>query len=383
METAEKSAPAALRIAHVVVSMDVGGLERNVVNQVREADRLGQKVDVICLERPGVLAERVEQLGGRVFCMNKAPGLKLGLIPKLRAEFRRLKPDVVHTHQVSGLFYAATAAKLAGVPLIVHTEHGKHYAKRRNNAVLGRIGALNVARFYCLSHDMGDEALNAGVIPKHKLRVIYNGIDLERFREVGDPAALRASLGIPADAPVIGTAGRLNEIKRFDVLIKGFARVKAKMPNAHLVLVGEGDLRDELTALAASLGLGESVHFTGYTTTPQYYHYIFDVFALTSRAEGTPQAVIEAGVAGRPVIASRVGGLPELVEDEQTGLLFPSGDDAALADGLLRILEDRALAQRFGQAGRERVESRYDIKRMVDDYHRDYLEMLPAKYRNR
>jgi glycosyltransferase involved in cell wall biosynthesis len=208
------------------------------------------------------------------------------------------------------------------------------------------------------------------------MRVIYNGIDLERFRDSGDPQALRASLGIPIDAPVIGTAGRLNEIKRQDVLINGFAQLKSRVPNAHLVLVGEGELRDELSAQAASLGLADSVHFTGYTTNPQHYHYMFDIFALTSRAEGTPQAVIEAGVAGRPVIASRVGGLPELVEHETTGLLFPAGDATALADGLFRLIHDREFAARLARAANERIESRYDIKRMVDDYHRDYLELL-------
>jgi glycosyltransferase involved in cell wall biosynthesis len=223
---------------------------------------------------------------------------------------------------------------------------------------------------------MAAEALAAKIVPKRKVQVIFNGIDLEQFRQVGDPAALRASLGIPADAPVIGTTGRLNEIKRQDVLIHGFALLRDKVPNARLVLVGEGDLREELTALVESLGIREFVHFAGYTAQPQFYHHMFDVFALTSRAEGTPQSVIEAGVACKPVISSRVGGVPELVEDGETGLLFPAGDAQALADGLFKLLNDRDYAQRLAKAGQRRVESRYDIKRMVDDYHRDYLELL-------
>ena len=365
-----------LHIVHVVLSMDVGGLERNVVNQVREAPRLNQRVEVYCLERPGALAGRVEELGGRIVCFDKPPGPRLRLIGRLRSEFRRSRPDVVHTHQAGGLFYAATAARLAGAPLIVHTEHGKHYAGKPSNARLGRLGGLHVKRFYCLNQDMADEAIDAKVVPKRKVRVIDNGIDLTRFREPGDPAALRASLGIPHDAPVVGTAGRLTEIKRQDVLIKAFARLKAKIPAAHLVLVGDGELRGELGELARSLGVAESVHFAGYTTSPQHYHHLFDVFALSSRAEGTPQAIIEAGAAGRPVVASKVGGIPELVEHETTGFLFPSGEDEALADALFRILSSPELARRLGEAGSRRVEARYDIRRMVDDYHRDYLEFL-------
>ncbi len=365
-----------LRVSHVVISMDVGGLERNVVNQVREANRVGQCVDVICLERPGVLASQVEELGGRVTSLDKPPGLKLGLIEKLRREFRRNRPDVVHTHQVAGLFYAATAAVIAGVPLIVHTEHGKHYAGHRKSAWLGRLGAAHVERFYCLSNDMAAEAIDARVVPRRKVRVINNGIDLVRFREAGDPLALRASLGIPPDAPVIGTAGRLNEVKCQDVLIRGFARLRSRVPAAHLVLLGEGDLRDELIRLSESLGVADAVHFAGYSTEPQHYHHMFDVFALTSRAEGTPQAVIESSVAVRPVIASRVGGVPELIEHGQTGLLFDSGDDEALADGLYRLVTNRPFARRLAESGRDRVEERYDIRRMVDDYHRDYVELL-------
>jgi glycosyltransferase involved in cell wall biosynthesis len=368
-----------VRVEHVVLSLDVGGLERNVVNQVREADRLGQAADVVCLERPGALAARVEELGGRVSCFDKPPGLKVGLIARLAVAFRRSRPDVVHTHQVATLFYAATAARLAGVPLIVHTEHGKHYAGRPNNARLGRLGARHVARFYCLSRDMADEALAARVVPARKLRTIDNGIDLDRFRDPGDPHALRARLGIPADAPVIGTAGRLAEIKRQDILIRGFARLREHVPTARLVIVGDGPLRDDLAGLAATLGVGDAVHLVGYTADPQHYHHMFDVFAMTSRSEGTPQALIEAGVAGRPAVATRVGGVPEMVIDGENGFLIDPDDPDALADRLRRLVDDPGLRRRLGEAARSRAEARYDVRRMAEAYHRDYLELLGAR----
>ena len=359
--------------------MEVGGLERNVVNQVREAPRLGQRVDVVCLERRGELAAQVEAMGGRVVCFDKPPGLTPRLVGRLRHEFRRSRPDVVHTHQANGLFYAANAARLAGVPTIVHTEHGKHYAASRSKAWLGYLGALHVSRFYCLSRNMADEAIAAGVAPRRKVRTIHNGIDLTRFRDPGDPAALRSSLGIPPDAPIIGTAGRLAEIKRQDVLIRAFGAVRSRVPTAHLVIVGEGDLRAELVALAESLGVADRVHFAGYTSDPQHYHHLFDVFALTSRSEGMPQALIESGVAGRPAIATRVGGVPEMIDDGENGLLIEPGDVEALTDGLHRLLVDKELARRLGSANRVRVESRYDIGRMADDYQRDYLELLAGR----
>jgi glycosyltransferase involved in cell wall biosynthesis len=180
---------------------------------------------------------------------------------------------------------------------------------------------------------------------------------------------------------VIGTTGRLSEIKRQDILIRGFAQLRTRVPSARLVIVGDGELRDELGRLAESLGVSHAVHFAGYTTDPQHYHHMFDIFALTSRAEGTPQAVIEAGVAGRPVVASRVGGVPELVEHGETGLLFSSGDETALAEALYRLITDGDFARGLAQAGRCRVEERYDVRRMADDYHHDYLTLRKRRAR--
>lgn len=368
-----------LRVAHVVLALDVGGLERNVINQVREGHGLGQSVSVVCLERPGTLASQVETLGGHLVCLDKRPGIRLELIVKIWAVLRKIRPDIVHTHQIGTLIYAGPAAHGASVPLVVHTEHGtENCAGRLRTRLLGRLAGRYAARFYCLSEDMAAQVRANRIAPRPKVHVIHNGIDMARFRERHDPDSMRRSFGIPFGAPVVGTVGRLNEIKRQDLLIRAFAEVRRRVPDAHLLLVGDGPLIDDLRALAASLELSESVHFAGYRPHSAPYLQMMDIFALTSRSEGTPQAMLEALVTGLPVIASRVGGIPEVIEDGRTGLLFKPDDEAALATGLVRLIADKDLARRLGEAGRSRVESTFDIRRMARDYHNHYLELLGA-----
>jgi sugar transferase (PEP-CTERM/EpsH1 system associated) len=367
-----------LSVAHVVLALDVGGLERNVINQVREGHRFGQTVAVVCLERPGAMAPQVEALGAPVVSLSKRPGLRPSASVGLYRVFRRLCPDVVHTHQLATLLYAGPAARAAGVPLVVHTEHGREdYAGRRRTRWLGRVAGLGAARFFCLTEDMASHVAAHRIVPERKLRVIRNGIDLARFQApCGDREGLRRSLDIPGDSLVVGTVGRLTEVKRQDVLIRAFAAVARSRPDAHLVVVGGGPLMAELRGLADLLGVGPRVHLVGFQAATERYLGAFDVFALTSRSEGMPQSVLEASVAGLPVVASRVGGLPEVIEEGRTGLLVAPGDVAELTAALLRVAGDPDFAAGLGRAGRRRVEALFDVGRMAGEYHAQFLELL-------
>jgi glycosyltransferase involved in cell wall biosynthesis len=224
---------------------------------------------------------------------------------------------------------------------------------------------------------MAKQVRDTGVAPARKVRVIQNGIDIAHFTgTLGDRAAVRQSLGVPADAPLIGTVGRLNEVKRQDVLIRAFARLRQQFVNAHLVLVGDGPARADLEALVAQSNLGAFVHFAGYQPSSGPYLQAMDLFSMTSRSEGTPQAMLEASVIGVPVVASRVGGIPELVQDGRTGILFEFGDEAALAAAWAKLLTDREYARRLADAANQRVRQTFSVARMAGDYHRDFVELL-------
>ncbi len=365
----------AIAVAHVVLSLEIGGLERVVVDLVREGIRLGQKVSVVCLQRLGELADEAREAGAEVVCLNKLPGIRFELSRKIAAQLCELKPDVVHSHQVGALFYASGAARRAGVPVVVHTEHGKHYSSRWRTRVLGRHAARRVNRFFCVSGDIALEACRCRIVDPRKLVVLPNGIDLSRFRPQCDDS-LRARFNIPADSPVIGTVGRLSEIKQQHILLRALAEIAPKFPTAQLLLVGDGPLRSELEQLADGLGLSERVHFVGYQAEPQKFLAMMNVFALTSRSEGMPLSVLEAWAAGLPVVVSAVGGLPELIGNSGAGLLFPSGDVAALALRLSDLLANERSRLEMGGRGREVVENSYSVQRMAGDYHRHYVSLL-------
>jgi glycosyltransferase involved in cell wall biosynthesis len=364
-----------LSVLHVVLSLEVGGLERVVLDLVRQGGRLGQKVSVLCLERAGALAEDARTFKARIVCVDKPPGFRPGLIRRIAATLGELQPNVVHCHQVGALFYAAPAAHRAGVPVVVHTEHGKHYAARMRTRWLGRLAGRNVDRFFCVSSDIADEVRRCRIIHPRKIAVLPNGIDVRRFERPAD-AAIRAGLGIASDAPVIGTVARLSEVKRQDLLLHAFAKVRQALPAAHLLIVGDGPLRHDLEQLADNLGIAPFVHFAGYQPEPEKFLAVMDVFTLTSRSEGMPLSVLEAWAAALPVVASAVGGIPQMIGGSEAGLLFLPGDANALTSILIDLLVDEPARRKMGQRGRAIVRDLYGAERMADEYHRNYRLLL-------
>jgi glycosyltransferase involved in cell wall biosynthesis len=369
-----------MKVVHVVLSLDVGGMERNVLNQVREDGALGQQSSILCLERPGTLAAQAQKLGAEVLSVDKRPGIRPGVLLRIRSALKAMRPDVVHTHQIGPLFYASLASCGLGIPLIIHTEHGREDYLGRRGRWLGQIGAMRVSRFYCLTQDLVDWVISSGIVPREKVRLIHNGINLSTFQERHDRLSVRRSAGIPAEARVIGTVGRLVEVKGHDLLIRAFAAIQHHAPDLRLVLVGAGPLESELRDLATGLGVADGVHFVGYQPNSAPYLQAFDVFALTSRSEGMPQVVLEASICGVPIVAPRVGGVPEVIEHHRTGLLFEPGDQRGLEAAIRAILNDQRQADEMSRTSRKWVEARFDVKRMAREYHDQCLEMIQNKY---
>lgn len=369
------AAPRRLHVGHAVVSLEVGGLERIVVDLARVGVERGHRVTVICLERPGELADAARRAGAAVVCLDKPPGRVPGLTAAAAKLLAGLAPDVVHTHQVGPLWYLGPAA---GRAVVVHTEHIDNVGKAAG--VLPKLklrwlwhrAARHAGRFCGVSADVAASAGRYGTVPRRKLAVVLNGIDTARYDRPERRAAARAELGVPADAPLVGTVGRLSEVKRQDLLL----RAARQLPGVHVVLVGDGPERENLVRLAGELGLAGRAHFAGYRADPELVLPAFDVFALTSRLEGLPLSLLEAWAAGLPVVSTAVGGVPKVVRDGANGLLVASGDGAALAAALARLLADPAAAARLGAAGRDAVRADYSLKRMADEYEGHYRALI-------
>jgi glycosyltransferase involved in cell wall biosynthesis len=339
------------------------------------------------VERPGKLATAAEAEGATVVSFDKPPGRLPAFVERAADVLAGLKPDIVHTHQIGAAWYLGQAARLHCTFPVLHTEHGNAFARcptlwrAVKTRLLFRSTAKFIDKFCCVSGEIAEAVVRWRTVPRAKVEVVPNGIRTDGRPNLSVAAAVRASLGIPEGAPVVGTVGRLTEVKRQDLLIRAVAKLRATIPDVRLLLVGDGEERANLEALARSVGMTDQTHFVGYQACPEQYLRIMSVFALTSRSEGFPVSLLEAWLAGVPAVCSAVGGIPGIVAHEVDGILFPPNDEAALVSALIRVLQDQPLRNRLAFAGEQVVRQRYSLARMAEHYQTRYCELISARGR--
>jgi len=384
-----------LRIVYIISRLSIGGASFHVILLSAGLDptRFEQWL-VTGREKPGersVLEEAVFR------------GVKPLVIPEMVAEFslrprdvkallklyaflRRVRPHIVHTHTAKAGFLGCLAASLAHVPVVLHTYHGhllhgyygpvRSWALRQMERALGRLRTCVIA----VSQEVARDLVRYRVVPPEKIRVIPLGLELEPFLQCGaERGRFRSELGLEDGVPLVGIVGRLVPIKNHRLFLRAAAQVAACKPQARFVIVGDGLLRRDLRAEAESLGIGDRVVFTGWRRDLPRIYADLDVLVVSSNNEGTPVSVIEAMAAGCPVVATRVGGLPDLIVDGVNGVLVPPGDAGALAEGVLGLLREPHTAARMAEHARAVVRERFNAGRLVKDMESLYLELLGKK----
>ena len=360
-------------VVHLIYRLDFGGLETLLVDCINRMPAHYRHA-IVCLTDYTAFAQRITRPGVELFALHKAPGPGLGTHVALFKLLRRLRPGILHTYNLSALEYNLTAA-LAGVPVRIHAEHGRDAADphglNSKHRLLRRLVAPFVDRFVPVSTDLQVWLGKVVGIAPAKNIVISNGVDTEQYR----PGAS------PSNEFVIGTVGRLQDVKHQAALVEAFVLLRALLPGhpMRLVIVGDGPLRGALEAQVAAAGIGDSVTFTGARSDIADQMRSFSVFALPSLAEGTPVTLLEAMACALPVVASAVGGVPDLVQDGVTGALVPARDSQALAAALALYAQNRALAARHGAAGRARIEQHYSVGAMVQAYAALYDSLRKTK----
>lgn len=359
------------RIVHVVLSLSPGGTERLVIEICRRLLPAVQPL-VCCLDEPGEWASELAAAGVPVHALRRRPGFHPFLARQIANLAAGHRASVIHCHHYSPYVYGALATLLRRDASLVYTEHGRlsdagPSSKRRLvNPWLARIPG----RIFAVSNDLKRHMVDEG-FPHNRVEVIHNGIDVGQHTETHDRDAVRAELGIPADSFVIGAVGRLDAVKNFSVLIRAFAMVRRDL-NALLVIVGSGPESERLAAEARTLSLGDSVRFVGYRADARRVMHAFDVYANSSQYEGVSLTILEAMAAELPIVATRVGGNPEVVLEDETGVLVPPDSADSLAEAFLALATDPARRRQFGHAGGVRVRNAFSIDRMVVDYLRVY-----------
>ena len=363
-----------LRILHINPEMSWGGGENQLQSLISGLKQRGHVQTVAC--QPGsLLSARLAQDGISFETIRMRNELSIGGITRLRRLCRQGHFDVVHFHTGRAHLLGAIATLSPDPPIRIATRRMEHRTGGPLKALIlyNRLTDMTVA----ISQSVRQALLQAGTRPP-KVRIIPDGVDPSSF-ENKDPQPWRQKLGIDEKSPVIGFIGSLIKKKGIEVLLRAGPTILEKHPSCRFLVVGEGPLQSHLEQVVTTLGTTNSVIFTGRQTDIPGMLAAMDVFVLPSLQEGLGVSVLEAMAAGRPIVASRVGGLPESVLQGETGFLFKPEDAGELAESLLTLLDDPEMCARFGQAGKKRVATHFSSTKMALQYEALYRELLGPK----
>jgi L-malate glycosyltransferase len=386
-----------IRLLEFVNAFGIGGTERHVVNLGRALARSCFDLSFGCLKRWGDLLDEVDALRAPVAeyrVRSLYPHRTLRAQVRFARDLRSAGVDIVHAYNVYANIFAIPAARMARVPVVL--------ASIRDTGVYLSPGQRRVQRAVCRLADgvlVNAEAVRRWLIdegyPGDRVLVIRNGVDLSRFARRGDGGGIRSELRLPATAPLVAVLARLDRNKGIEDFLDAAAVVAARTPAVRFLVVGDRlvvrdgailqdvDHREALEARVRRLGLEGRVLFTGFRRDVAEILSEVRVSVLPSLSEGLPNAVLESMAAGVPVVATRVGGIPEVIEDGENGLLVPPSDPAALARAILTVLENDDLARSLGGAGRRCVEQRFSLEMMMRRTEGLYVSMLEKARRGR
>jgi glycosyltransferase involved in cell wall biosynthesis len=364
-----------------VAGSSIHGVSRLFAWWFPRYDRARFEPSLVGLKHPEPASERLREQGIEVEHLGRGRFDPRILSDLVRAG-RRRRARVLHVHGYAAADFGRLAARRLGAALVLH-EHFADPALPAYQALADRVLAPLTHRAIAVSASTRDFLVRERHVPADRVRLIWNGAPLDEFAPRGRERrlAVRRELGLPADALVVGTIGRLNAQKGHRYLVDAVARVFAAAPDARLVIAGDGDQDAALRAQADALGIAPRVLFTGHRTDVPALLEAFDVFCISSTYEGTPLTLFEAMAAGKPIVSTAVDGCREVLEDGRTGLLVPARDPEALARALTRVLGEPALRESLAAAARAES-ARYDIRECVERMQELYDEVLAERARS-
>lgn len=368
-----------IKVAFVIDDLGLGGAQRQLLELVKRLNRQRFTPIVVSLsEKKTALKEEMEKTGAAVFLIDQKGKISFPVLFRLFRIFKDFSPTIVHTYLFTADLYGRVAGKVAGVPILVSsvrsTEPNKRWHYIWTDRFLGKWCDAVVVNASCI----------AAILPvrekieRSKIHVIHNGVDLSRFSSA-ENGHLRKSFGISEKVFLLGTVGRLGPEKDHTTLLKALKETRKKGHDVVLFVVGDGILRSELIRQGEELGVAPYVHWLGPRADIPAILGGLDLFVLPSRYEGCPNVVLEAMAAGRGVIATRVGGTPELIRDGETGILVSPGDTDALVQALSSLVGDPRKLSEMGKNAREAVLEQFPVERMVEKTESLYGHLLRKK----
>lgn len=370
-----------INIMHVLYSLDIGGLENGVVNLINRMDSDKFSHSICCIDQSGRYAEKLNRQDVKIFEMKKGDRREFLLPLKLARLFSKNRVDIIHTRNW-GAVDGIAGARLVGIPVIIHGVHGRDATDpdgcNRKRLFIQKGLSYFVDRYITVSRDLRNWLITKAGVQEKKVQTIWNGVDTVKFNPEGKDL-VRSKYGYKDEDIVIGIVGRLDPVKDQQLLIKSFSLLTKNYPHLILLIIGDGPCREGLEKMAKDLGLQNKVRFLGIRTDVPEVLKLLDIFVLPSIIEGISNTILESMATGVAVVATSVGGNPELVVDGETGYLVPKQDTIAMAKALEQYIENRKLIKSHGVSGRERIVREFSLDRMVAKYEETYIDLVMHK----
>ena len=372
-----------IRVLQLTSSLGFYGAEQMIMTLITALDRESFDVRLATLEKKRVSSTAIvaaaRAAGFDAVTLPCRGWLDWGAIQELKSLVEEQRIEILHCHEPKSRLYGAIVSKMTGVPIVAthHNWTGQNLRTRLVELIDAAV-LHSCQRVVAVSSSVA-ESMRPVLISSSRIEVIPNGIDLSVFKDSQQNSELRASLGIPPGVPVIGAVGRLDIQKAHERLIEAARKLTDAGQDAIYLIVGEGVERPRLESLARNLGLSDRVLLPGYRSDIKPFLAIMDLFVLPSRREGTPMALLEAMAMRKPVVATAVGGVPDVLTDGIDGIMLPESGVGGLSDALLRLLRDPALALQMARSGRRRVENEFSSRRMASRYEDMYRRCLIAR----
>lgn len=367
-------------VAHVIASLQMGGAERQLVNYLLAADRQEFKHTVVCLSRRGELAEQVEEAGIPVVVVRMRSRYAPACLWRLARWLRREEAAVVHTHMHRPAMWGRLAGRMAGVPVLVTTEHGKELWKNRLQVALDQLLSRWTSRHIAVSRDGMEIRLRRERVAPERILLIPNGVPIPDDPEnAGGRRRIRDEFGLGPDQPVIGSVGRVIAAKGYSHLLEALKILRTQTPGLRWLAVGDGDSRATLASRAVELGVADTVIWTGARSDVGDLLAAMDLWVMSSVREGLPVALLEAMAARKPIVATRVGGIPDAVNHGSEALLVPPENPGELAKAITTLLQDPQQASTLAAAARQRAAAEYSIASVAGRIEGIYREELSKR----
>lgn len=363
-----------IRLMQITHDLAIGGLQQVVVNICRSIDKDHFDISVLCLRELGDLTDEVRALGINVFHLEqKKGGVDYLSFLKVARILKQERIDVIHTHNTQPFVDGTTAALMSGVRTIVHTDHSRVYPDKIRYIFAEWLMSHFVYKVVAVSDSTAQDLIKYEKISPRKIITVPNGIDGSRFNISVDKIKKRKELGISGKGPVIGITARLVEQKGINYLIKAMPAVIDELPGTTLVVAGEGDYEEILKNEAKAAGVDGNILFLGPRLDIPELLPVFDAYVLPSIWEGLPMSLLEAMAAGCPIIATKVGGIPKLIEHGVNGSLVEPADPVHLAAEIIKLLKDPALRTAYSQKNLVLFKQKYEASIMTKRYEKLYL----------